>query len=143
MAHLPAAAEAALLCIAHLAADPPAQDALLSEHALGHLLPAALRYDSTLSAEALSAFGLPFPSPPRQCPGMMALLNSELARPSVAASVSYQAALAAQALARLAGAGAGGCWSSITASLLRFGVTLYAACTLSSGLLLCFPYVVV
>ncbi|KAF8069423.1 GRV2 [Scenedesmus sp. PABB004] len=56
----PAAVDAALVAICHLAAAPALQEALLEVGVLPHVVPLLLEYDVTLSAEAAARLALPF-----------------------------------------------------------------------------------
>lgn len=124
----PAAVDAALVAICHLAAAAPLQVALLEAGALPYLIPLLLEYDVTLAPEVAARLQLPFSSSSSSAgsgggaaAGSAAaaaadgsasiydagfrLLDSPLVRPNMQEARSQHALLAAQALARLAGAG--------------------------------------
>jgi DnaJ family protein C protein 13 len=116
----PAAVDAALVALAYLAASPVLQAALLESNVLPYLVPLLLQYDVTLSPEASARLQLPFSSAAgagqqqqqqqQQQPVAEAafrLLDSGLVRPNMQEARSQHALLAAQALARIAGARAG------------------------------------
>jgi DnaJ family protein C protein 13 len=110
------------MAICHMAASPALQQLLLEVGALPYLIPLLLEYDVTLSPEASARLQLPFSRPAAACSGAAAaagqgqhgaaggleggfkLLDSALVRPNMQEARSQHALLAAQALARLAGA---------------------------------------
>jgi hypothetical protein len=111
------------MAICHMAASPALQQLLLEIGALPYLIPLLLEYDVTLSPEAAARLQLPFSGPaaasssasaaaaPGQgqqigggLEGGFKLLDSALVRPNMQEARSQHALLAAQALARLAGA---------------------------------------
>ncbi|WIA10346.1 hypothetical protein OEZ85_010538 [Tetradesmus obliquus] len=120
LSRAPAAVDAALMAICHMAASPALQQLLLEVGALPYLIPLLLEYDVTLSPETSARLQLPFSGPAgvsssagaaagqgQQVGGGLEggfkLLDSALVRPNMQEARSQHALLAAQALARLAG----------------------------------------
>ncbi|WIA30400.1 hypothetical protein OEZ86_000485 [Tetradesmus obliquus] len=120
LSRAPAAVDAALMAICHMAASPALQQLLLEVGALPYLIPLLLDYDVTLSPEASARLQLPFSGPAGVSSsagatagqgqqggggleGGFKLLDSALVRPNMQEARSQHALLAAQALARLAG----------------------------------------
>lgn len=106
----PAAVDAALVAICHLAASSQLQNQLLEAGVLPYIVPLLLSYDVTLSPEVSARLQLPF-SPPSAALGSVGvleggfkLLDSSLVRPNMQEARSQHALLAAQALGRIAGA---------------------------------------
>lgn len=110
LARAPAAVDAALVAICHLAASSSLQHMLLEVGALPYLVPLLLEYDVTLSPEASARLQLPFSvavGAPAGEDGAMErgfkVLDSALVRPNMQEARTQHALLAAQALGRLTG----------------------------------------